>query len=77
MSTGCPRLVASFSLLSLSLAPRTLDSLRRQSFLSLPVSWTLSAWSLHPDGTLAVSTNDDAMEMDILTTLFHAMTTDR
>jgi len=58
------------------LGPSDDESNRRQSFLSLPVTWIPSTWIFHSNGELAFAMNYGEMEMDTIQSLIDATSAD-
>ncbi len=58
------------------LGPSEDESNRRQSFLSLPVTWIPSTWIFHNNGELAFAMNYGEMEMDTIQSLIDATSAD-
>lgn len=54
------------------LGPSDNEANRRQSFLSLPVTWIPSTWIFHNNGELAFAMNYGEMEMDTIQSLLDA-----
>ena len=54
------------------LGPSDNEANRRQSFLSLPVTWIPSTWIFHNNGELAFAMNYGEMEMDTVQSLLDA-----